>query len=72
MIMDKTAKKLIMEANNGKNYLLTDDGRIQVWANYTNSVVWVTRNGELVNKTDHCTMQDVENVLTMLGSECYK
>ncbi|HOU67629.1 MAG TPA: hypothetical protein PKW49_03470 [Paludibacteraceae bacterium] len=65
--MDKTAKKLIMEANNGKNYLLTDDGRIQVWANYTNSVVWVTRNGELVNKTDHCTMQDVENVLHDAG-----
>lgn len=67
MIMDKTAKKLIMEANNGKNYLLADDGRIQVWVNYTNSVVWVTRNGELVNRVDNATIADVENVLHGAG-----
>lgn len=56
-----------MEATEHKNYLLADDGRIQVWANYANSMVWVTRNGEVVNKIDNATMRDVEKVLHDAG-----
>lgn len=50
-----------------KNYLLADNGRIQVWANYANSTVWVIRNGELVTKIDNATLQDVEKVLHDAG-----
>ena len=50
-----------------KNYLLADDGRLQVWANYNNSIVWVTRNGELVNRVDNATIADVEKVLHDAG-----
>ena len=56
-----------MTATAHKNYLLADDGRIQVWANYATSIVWVTRNGEVVNKIDNATMRDVEKVLHDAG-----
>ncbi len=56
-----------MVATEQKNYLLADNGRIQVWANYANSTVWVLRNGELVNKIDNCTLADVEKVLHDAG-----
>lgn len=53
-------------ATEHKNYLLADNGRLQVWANY-NSIVWVTRNGELVNKISNATTADVEKVLHDAG-----
>lgn len=56
-----------METTSHKNYLLADDGRLQVWANYNNSIVWVTRNGELVNRVDNATIADVEKVLHDAG-----
>ena len=56
-----------MTATEHKNYLLADDGRLQVWANYNNSIVLVTRNGELVNRVDNATIADVEKVLHDAG-----
>lgn len=56
-----------MIATEQKKYLLADNGRIQVWANYANSTVWVIRNGELVTKIDNATLQDVEKVLHDAG-----
>lgn len=56
-----------MTATEHKNYLLADDGRLQVWANYANSIVCVTRNGELVNRVDNATIADVEKVLHDAG-----
>ena len=49
-----------MTATEHKNYLLADDG-------YNNSIVWVTRNGELVNRVDNATIADVEKVLHDAG-----
>ena len=56
-----------METTSHKNYLLADDGRLKVWANYNKSIVWVTRNGELVNRVDNATIADVEKVLHDAG-----
>ena len=59
--------RINMTATAHKNYLLADDGRLQVWANYNNSIIWVTRNGELVNRVDNATIADVEKVLHDAG-----
>ena len=65
--MVATKNNTNMVATEQKNYLLADNGRIQVWANYANSTVWVIRNGELVTKIDNATLQDVEKVLHDAG-----
>ena len=65
--MVATKNDTSMIATEQKNYLLADNGRIQVWANYANSTVWIPRNAELVNKIDNCTLADVEKVLHDAG-----